>query len=246
MASEHIIKSYDQELHRLDNIVAEMGGLAESQLSSALDAVMKRDPDLAAEVIESDTRVDELEREIEALVVRLLALRQPMARDLRQIVAALKISTDLERIGDYAANVAKRSIALDQMPPVKPVYALPRMGRVGVEMIRNVLDAYVQRDSDKAIAVWFRDEELDEMYTSLFRELLTYMIEDPRNITAGTHLLFMAKNLERIGDHATNIAETLYFLVHGTPMTQVRPKRDQTSLGVMLAPDVTARAEERD
>jgi len=246
MASEHIIKSYDQELHRLDNIVAEMGGLAESQLASALDAVMKRDPDLAAEVIEGDTRVDELEREIEALVVRLLALRQPMARDLRQIVAALKISTDLERIGDYAANVAKRSIALDQMTPVKPVYALPRMGRVGVQMIRDVLDAYVQRDSDKAIAVWFKDEELDEMYTSLFRELLTYMIEDPRNITAGTHLLFMAKNLERIGDHATNIAETLYFLVHGTPLTQVRPKRDQTSLGVMLTPEPAAKAEERD
>lgn len=246
MASEHIIKSYDQELHRLDNIVAEMGGLAESQLASALDAVMKRDPDLAAEVIERDTKVDELEREIEGLVVRLLALRQPMARDLRQIVAALKISTDLERIGDYAANVAKRSIALDQMTPVKPVYALPRMGRIGVQMIRDVLDAYVQRDSEKAIAVWFKDEELDEMYTSLFRELLTYMIEDPRNITAGTHLLFMAKNLERIGDHATNIAETLYFLVHGTPMTQVRPKRDQTSLGVMLAPEPSARAEERD
>ena len=246
MASEHIIKSYDQELHRLDNIVAEMGGLAESQLASALDAVMKRDSDLAAEVIEGDTRVDELEREIEALVVRLLALRQPMARDLRQIVAALKISTDLERIGDYAANVAKRSIALDQMTPVKPVYALPRMGRLGVQMIRDVLDAYIQRDSDKAIAVWFKDEELDEMYTSLFRELLTYMIEDPRNITSGTHLLFMAKNLERIGDHATNIAETLYFLVHGTPLTQVRPKRDQTSLGVMLTPEPAAKAEEHD
>jgi phosphate transport system protein len=242
MASEHIIKSYDQELHRLDNIVAEMGGLAESQLSSALDAVVKRDPDLAAQVIESDTRVDELEREIESLVVRLLALRQPMARDLRQIVAALKISTDLERIGDYAANVAKRSIALDRMTAVRPIYALPRMGRVGVEMIRDVLDAYVQRDANKATAVWLRDEELDEMYTSLFRELLTYMIEDPRNITAGTHLLFMAKNLERIGDHATNIAETLYFLVHGTPMTEVRPKRDQTSLGVTLAPSVAATA----
>ena len=171
MASEHIIKSYDQELHRLDNIVAEMGGLAESQLTSALDAVMKRDSDLAAEVIEGDTRVDELEREIEALVVRLLALRQPMARDLRQIVAALKISTDLERIGDYATNVAKRSIALDQMPLVRPVHALPRMGRLGAQMIKDVLDAYVQRDADRAIAVWLRDEELDEMYTSLFREL---------------------------------------------------------------------------
>lgn len=232
MVSEHIIKSYDQELHRLDNIVAEMGGLAESQLASSMDAVMKRDADLATVVIESDTRVDELEREIESLVVRLLALRQPMARDLRQIIAALKISTDLERIGDYATNVAKRSIALDQIASVRPVHALPRMGRLAGAMIKDILDAYVERDADKAMAVWLRDEELDEMYTSLFRELLTYMIEDPRNITGGTHLLFMAKNLERIGDHTTNIAETLYFLVNGEPMQQVRPKRDRTSLAI--------------
>ena len=245
MASEHIIKSYDQELQRLDNIIAEMGGLAESQLASAIEAVAKRDGDLAAEVIESDTKVDELEREVESLVVRLLALRQPMARDLRQIVAALKIATDLERIGDYAANVAKRSIALDQAPPVRPVYALPRMGRLGGAMIKDVLDAYVERDADKAMAVWLRDEELDEMYTSLFRELLTYMIEDPRNITACTHLLFMAKNLERIGDHTTNIAETLYFLVHGTPMTQVRPKRDRTSLGGRRRPRTSTRRRQR-
>ena len=232
MASEHIIKSYDTELHRLDNIVAEMGGLAESQLASALEAMEKRDADLASAVIESDTRVDQLEREIESLVVRLLALRQPMAVDLRQIIAALKISTDLERIGDYATNVAKRSIALDQGPPVRPVYALPRMGRLAGAMIKDILDAYIERDAEKAMAVWLRDEELDEMYTSLFRELLTYMIEDPRNITPGTHLLFMAKNLERIGDHCTNVAETLYFLINGEPMQQMRPKRDRTSLGL--------------
>jgi phosphate transport system protein len=186
-------------------------------------------------VIESDARVDELEREVESLAIRLLALRQPMAIDLRQIIAALKISTDLERIGDYATNVAKRSIALDQAPPVRPVYALPRMGRFAAGMIKDILDAYVERDADKAMAVWLRDEELDEMYTSLFRELLTYMIEDPRNITTGTHLLFMAKNLERIGDHTTNIAETLYFLVNGKPMQQMRPKRDRTSLAVAPA-----------
>jgi phosphate transport system protein len=243
MASEHIVKSYDQELHRLDNIVAEMGGLAESQLASAMEAVTKRDADLAAKVIESDAQVDELEREIEALVVRLLALRQPMARDLRQIIAALKISTDLERIGDYATNVAKRSMALDQRQPVRPIHALPRMSRVAGQMIKDVLDAYVQRDAEKAMAVWLRDEELDEMYTSLFRELLTYMIEDPRNITSGTHLLFMAKNLERIGDHTTNVAETLYFLVNGTPMQQVRPKRDRTSLALAPGADEPERAE---
>jgi phosphate transport system protein len=180
-------------------------------------------------VIEGDAKVDALEREVESLVVRLLALRQPMARDLRQIVAALKTATDLERICDYAANVAKRSIVLNQSAPVKPVYALPRMGALCQGMIKDMLDAYVERDADRALAVWLRDEELDEMYTSLFRELLTYMIEDARNITPCTHLLFMAKNLERIGDHATNIAETLYFLVHGKPLAQIRPKRDRTT-----------------
>jgi phosphate transport system protein len=233
MASEHIIKSYDEELQRLDNAIAQMGGLAESQLGAAIDAVIKRDGDIATEVIEGDVQVDTLERDIESLVTRLLALRQPMARDLRQSIAALKIASDLERIGDYAANVAKRSIALNQTPPVKPVYAIPRMGRLCQAMIKDVLDAYVERDADKALAVWLRDEELDEMYTSLFRELLTYMIEDPRNITACTHLLFIAKNLERIGDHTTNVAETLYFLVHGTPLAQVRPKGDRSSLAVV-------------
>jgi phosphate transport system protein len=240
MVAEHIIKSYDQELQRLDNSIAEMGGMAESQLAAAIDAVSKRDGDLAASVIEADSKVDELEHEVEAQVVRLLALRQPLARDLRQIVAALKTSTDLERICDYAANVAKRSLVLNQSAPVKPVYALPRMGAVCLAMIKDMLDAYIERDADKAYAVWLRDEELDEMYTSLFRELLTYMIEDPRNITSGTHLLFIAKNLERIGDHATNIAETLYFLVNGTTMQRVRPKGDRTSLAV--APDDTADA----
>jgi len=230
MGSDHIIKSYDDELHRLDNIIAEMGGMAESQLAASIEAVAKRDSDLASEVIENDAKVDELEREVESLVVRLLALRQPMARDLRQIVAALKTATDLERICDYAANVAKRSIVLNQTAPVKPVYALPRMGTLCQAMVKDMLDAYVERDADKALAVWLRDEELDEMYTSLFRELLTYMIEDARNITPCTHLLFMAKNLERIGDHTTNIAETLYFLVHGKPLAQIRPKRDRTVL----------------
>ena len=233
MASEHIIKSYDEELRHLDNIITQMGGLAESQLGAAIEAVGKRDSDLATEVIEGDVQVDGLERDIESLVMRLLALRQPMARDLRQSIAALKIASDLERVGDYAANVAKRSIALNQTPPVKPVYAIPRMGRLCQAMIKDVLDAYVERDADKALAVWLRDEELDEMYTSLFRELLTYMIEDPRNITPCTHLLFIAKNLERVGDHTTNIAETLYFLVHGTPLAQTRPKGDRSSLAVV-------------
>jgi phosphate transport system protein len=233
MSSEHIIKSYDEELRRLNNTITEMGGLAESQLATAIEAVIERDSDLAATVVETDTRVDQLQRELDNLAIRLLALRQPMARDLREIFSAIKIGSDLERICDYAANVAKRSIILDQSPPVQPVYALPRMARLAEVLVKDVIDAYVARDADKAYAVWIRDEELDEMYASLFRELLTYMMEDPRNISASTHLLFMAKNIERIGDHATNIAEDLYFLVHGTPLTQKRPKGDNSNLDII-------------
>lgn len=233
MASEHIARAYEEELRKLNNTIAEMGGLAESQLGSAIEAVAKRDTELAARVVEADTRVDQLEREIDNLAIRLLALRQPVARDLREIFAALKIASDLERIGDYASNVAKRSIALSQIAPVQPVYALPRMAQFAQLQIKDVLDAYVQRDADQAYSVWTRDTELDEMYSSLFRELLTYMMEDARSISACTHLLFMAKNIERIGDHATNIAENLYYLVNGTPLEQVRPKGDISSLEVV-------------
>ena len=229
MPSDHIIKSYDEELTKLQNTLIAMGGLAEAQLASAIQAVVKRDSELAAEVVAGDARVDELEKEVEALVVRLLALRQPMARDLREIISALKIGSDLERICDYAANVAKRSIALNQAPAVKPAFALPRMGRLAQVQIKNVLDAYVHRDAAKAMQVWLSDEELDELYTSLFRELLTYMMEDPRSITAGTHLLFMAKNIERIGDHATNIAENVWFVVNGEPLVAPRVKKDTTA-----------------
>jgi phosphate transport system protein len=230
MASEHIIKSYDDELGRLKQIIVEMGGMAESQLADAIEAVVKRDTDLAAQVIQADDKVDQLERDLDSLAVRLLALRQPMARDLREVVAALKIASDLERMCDYAANVAKRSIALAQSPPTQPAHALPRMANIALLLVKDVIDAYVDRDADKALDVWNRDEELDEMYSSLFREFLTYMMEDPRNIGIYTHLLFMAKNIERIGDHATNIAEDLYYLVHGKPLDQVRPKRDSSSL----------------
>ncbi len=246
MVSEHIIKSYDEELRRLDNAITQMGGLAETQLASAIEAVVKRDSRLAADVVEADTRIDQLEHEIEGMAVRLLALRQPMAVDLRQILSALKTASDLERIADYATNVAKRSIVLNQTPPVKPAFSMPRMGRIAQGMIKDVLDAYVERDADKALLVWARDEELDEMYTSLFRELLTYMIEEARNITPCTHLLFMAKNIERIGDHATNIAETLYFMVHGTPLAMARPKRDRTTLAAApLAGEANGKDEDR-
>jgi phosphate transport system protein len=233
MASDHIARAYDDELKRLNNAIAEMGGLAESQLGAAIEAVATRDAELAGQVVQTDPKVDQLERDVDNLAIRLLALRQPVARDLREIFAALKIASDLERIADYAANVAKRSIALSQAPPVRPVHALPRMAHFAQLLIKDVLDAYAQRDADKAYSVWIRDAELDEMYSSLFRELLTYMMEDPRSIGPCTHLLFMAKNIERIGDHATNIAENLYYLVNGTPLEEARPKGDVSSLEVV-------------
>ena len=233
MAADHIIKAYDQELDQLNNTIAQMGGLAEIQLANAIEAVAERDTELTSETVEADARIDALEHQVQDQVVRLLALRQPMARDLRNIVAALKISSDLERIGDYATNVAERSIVLSQTQAVKPAYAIPRMGAFAQSLIKNVLDAFIERNTEKALQVWRSDEELDEMYSSLFRELLTYMMEDPRNITPSTHLLFIAKNIERIGDHATNIAETVHFLVEGGPFRGPRPKGDSSSFAVV-------------
>lgn len=229
MPTKHTVRSYDEELRRLANTLTQMGGLAESQLAAAMQAVSRRDGVLAAEIVSADLRVDQLETEVDQQVMRLLALRQPVGPDLREIVSSLKIAADLERIADYAANVAKRSIALNQTPPVRPAFAIPRMGAYAQAMIKDVLDAYVERDAERAVAVWRRDEELDEMYTSLFRELLTYMMEDPRSIGAATHLLFMAKNVERIGDHATNIAETIHFLVRGDRLRELRPKGDRST-----------------
>src|SRR5258706_1527841 len=210
-----------------------MGGWVEAALSDAITGLMKRDSDLAETVIAGDVRVDALNREVDEFVVRLLALRQPMAKDLRAIVAALRIAADLERIGDYAKNVAKRTMALNQVPAVRLASGIPRMGKLVQQIIKDVLDALTERDADNARAAWSRDEEVDGMYNSLFRELLTYMMEDPRNITPCTHILFIAKNIERMGDHATNIAETIYFVVHGTPMTESRPKGDTTSFTVL-------------
>lgn len=225
---EHIVKSYDEELNRLTGEIQRMGDLALKELEAAIAAVIERDSESAQRIVESDATVDALEREISQDVIRLLALRQPMARDLREVMAALRIASDIERIGDYAANVAKRAIALNRVELVRPVFALPRLAELAGELVSEVLFAYHDRDADRALLAWARDEELDGMYTGLFRELLTYMMEDPRNITACTHLLFMAKNIERIGDHATNIAENIYFLVHGTEIAQERRKGDQS------------------
>ncbi len=224
MDAEHIVKSYDEELKDLNDTIARMGGLTEVQIARAIEALVNRDPDLAKRVADSDEEVDELNHEIDIKATRILALRQPMALDLRNAVGVLKIASDLERIADYAANIARRSIALSEVAPVRPAHSIPRMGRLVQQMIKDVLDAYIERNADKAMVVWTSDREVDEMYTSLFRELLTYMMEDPRSITPCTHLLFIAKHIERMGDHVTNVAETIHFLVHGTRMRAARPR----------------------
>ncbi len=236
MAQEHIVRSFDEQLESLKRTIVQMGGMAESQLEAAIQSVVRRDATLAGKVVRLDERLDAYEHDIDASAVRTLALRQPMAADLRAIIAALKIAADLERVGDLAANVAKRAIALSQMPAVRPVGGIPRMGRLVQEIIKEVLDAYTEADLEKALNAWHRDEEADELYTSLFRETLTYMMEDPRNISPCTHILFIAKNIERIGDHATNIAETTHFLITGEPITRARPKGDTSSFAV-VAPE---------
>jgi phosphate transport system protein len=239
MASEtagHIVKSFEQELARLSGLIAEMGGLVESQVAAACEAVLQHDGEAAAAAVETDPKVDALERQVEQFVIQLLALRQPMAQDLRLIVASLKITGDLERIGDYAANVAKRSLVLTQYSLPFSLTGLAHMSRLVQEYLKMVIDAVGESDTDKAVEVWNADENVDQIYNALFRELVTYMMEDPRNITPCTHLLFIAKNLERIGDHATNIAETVYYAVKGEPLTGARPKGDTSSFAVVRHP----------
>lgn len=233
---QHIVQKYDEELKKLSTLIVQMGGLAESQLASAVEAIVKRDSELAGKVVDGDVKIDALRSQVDDFAIELLARRQPMAADLRVIVAALRISSEIERIGDYAKNVAKRAVALNQAPLVRPVHAIPRMAALVQALIKDTLDAYITDDATKADAVWARDEEVDELYTSLFRELLTYMMEDPRSITPCTHLLFIAKNIERIGDHATNIAELIHYAVKGEVMKEDRPKGDDTAYAVVNAP----------
>jgi len=228
--AHHIVSKYDEELQTLTSHVLRMGGLAESLLSQAVETVVRRDSAMAMQVIERDHQIDELETEIEAECTRLLALRQPMAVDLRAILTASKLAGDIERIGDYAKNLAKRSLALTQSAPVGAVHGIPRLAAMVQDMINEVLDAYANRDADKAVAVWRRDAAVDQLYDSLFRELLTYMMEDARTITSCTHLMFMAKNIERIGDHATNMAEMIHFLITGTYLDGDRPRGDDSSI----------------
>jgi phosphate transport system protein len=221
----HIVTSYEEELNHLTAEVARMGGLAEAQVFDSISAFSRRDTALAESVVERDQRLDVLEVEIERAAIRLIALRQPMAVDLRVILSSIKIAAALERIADYAKNTAKRSIVLNQMaPPASAVAGIDRLGRLVRTALKDVLDAFAQGDVAKAHDVWERDEEIDQVYTGLFRELLTYMMEDPRTITGCTHLMFMAKNIERAGDHVTNIAELVSFRATGHGFEEDRPK----------------------
>jgi phosphate transport system protein len=229
--TEHTVRSYEEDLRTLDSKIAQMGGLAEQVLGHAIDALVRRDPALAEATISADKSIDRMEHEIEEHAVTIIARRQPLAVDLRQIITAVRIAVDLERIGDLSKNIAKRALAVVEEQHPKPLMlGLKHMGVTAMEQLNDVLDAYSERNAEKAHKVWMRDDEIDGMYNSLFRELLTYMMEDPRNIGLCTHLLFGAKNIERIGDHATNVAETINFLVHGAKFSEERPKSDVTSL----------------
>ncbi len=225
---DHIVRSYDEERQRLIGEILRMGTMAVAQLEAALDVVERRDDRAAGRIVANDQAIDLLEQEVSHDVMR-LALRGPMARDLREILAALRIASDIERIGDYAANVAKRSTALNAAPPLPHTRGLNVLGQRVVRQVRDVLSAFAEDDAGAAQRVRAQDAEVDTLHTGLFRELLTYMMEDARAITPCTHLLFMAKNLERIGDHATNIAENIWFMVHGDDALPPREKRDDTS-----------------
>ncbi|MDP1528598.1 MAG: phosphate signaling complex protein PhoU [Rhodoferax sp.] len=222
---EHTVKAYGDELNQLTAEVARMGGLAEAQVADAVDSVARRDVALGRAVVERDAKLDAMHHDIERKAIRLIALRQPVASDLRRTLASMKLAVDLERTGDLAKNIAKRGLILAEGEPLQPLTrSIERMGKLVSMRLRDVLDAYAAAEIDRAVAVWNTDDEVDEHYNALFRELLTYMMGDPRTITAGTHLLFMAKNLERIGDHATNIAETIYYEITGQEFIGERPR----------------------
>ncbi|MFN4296834.1 MAG: phosphate signaling complex protein PhoU [Brevundimonas sp.] len=223
--NEHTVRAYGEELNALTAEVARMGGLAEAQIVDAVASVVRRDVALARQVIERDAKLDAMHMEIDKKSIRLIALRQPVATDLRKTLAAMKLAMDLERTGDLAKNIAKRGLSLAETEPMAPLTrSIERMGRLVNQRLKQVLDAYISGDVERAVAVWSTDDEVDEHYNALFRELLTYMMGDARTITACTHLLFMAKNLERIGDHATNIAETIHYQITGDELTGERPR----------------------
>jgi len=228
--AEHIARAFDADLQDLNRMVAEMGGLAEKQIAEAVQALTRRDRDLARRLIAADAQIDKLQLDIEERAVLTIARRQPMAIDLRDVVGALRVAGEIERIGDLAKNLGKRVLDLNgEYPSLTLIRGVEHMGSLVLDQLKRVLDAYTNRNVDDAMDVWKRDEEIDAMCVSLFRELLTYMMEDPRNITFCIHLLFSAKNIERMGDHATNIAETVHYMIKGEPIVSERPKADTTS-----------------
>jgi phosphate transport system protein len=219
---KHTVRAFDEELAELTRKVVTMGGLVESQLAAAIDALLERDSEAADAVVRGDDRIDALENEIDQLAIRLLAIRQPLAVDLRVIAMALKVTNDLERMGDYAANIAKRVKRINVHEQLKPFITIPLMADICKGMVKDVLDAYIERDDEKALDVWHRDPDVDEYYNQLFRELLTYILEDAKLTSVCIDLMFVAKNLERIGDHCTNIAEKIHYMVHGDQLQRPR------------------------
>ncbi len=232
---DHTAKAFDTDLQEITRKVAEMGGLAEQQIADAIQALVDRDIELGERAISIDPQIDSLQHEIEEKAVLTIARRQPMAVDLREIVGAMRVCNDLERIGDHAKHIGKRVVALDgDFYPQQLIRGVEHMAEIVLALLKQVLDAYVARDLNAALVVWKGDEEVDSMCTSLFRELFTYMMEDPRNITLCMHLMFCAKDIERMGDHATNIAETVYYMIEGRPITDQRPKGDPTNFGAAI------------
>lgn len=229
MAGIHTLGSYDDELDRLRALLSQMAGQAEMLLANAVTALIARDSALAEKAIAADEKIDRLELEAETLAIEIIARRSPLADDLRELVSAIKIANALERIGDYAKNIAKRTTVILKSLPLRQVGVLPEMSNEARRMIADALDAFIERDSARAIDVWVRDERIDRLYDSLFRELLTYMMEQPQTISVCTHLLFIAKNIERVGDQATNIAELAYYVIEGRPLKDGRPKGDHTA-----------------
>lgn len=228
--SDHIVKSFDDELTQLNAAITRMGELAQSQFGATLQALHNRDSKTAAQVIRDDVEVDELERDIEARAIRVLALRQPIARDFRAVLSALRIDIEFERICDFSANISKRIIALNAHSPDEWVAEVGDLGALASKQLSDVVNAFAERNKDKAITVWASDEQIDDMYTGIYRRLIDYMKSDPQRVPIGAHLMFMAKNIERIGDHVTNIAEQIYYLVTGNVLDAPRPKGDKSSL----------------
>jgi phosphate transport system protein len=229
----HIVASFDEDLVQIQAKISEMGGVAEEMLSKALDSMHNRDAMLAQEVIERDVALDRMETEVEESVVKVIALRQPVANDLRVLIAAMKIASTLERIGDLSKNIAKRAVSLSVARQIRVTASINRMGRETLAQLSTVLNAHAARDVDAAVQIWNQDVEIDEMYNAIFREVVTYMVEDSRLIGVGAQLMFIAKNLERIGDHSTQISEMVYYIVKGKSLGDDRPKGEPTAVGLI-------------